>query len=495
MTSVSPEQQDLANEAARDAPHLRLSYPLDRFLWLESKQLDELVNRLVSEITAERTGRKRKQDAEEKLWFFVKLLLLNLLMLHKLPRKALLALPKGAGSYTAKDRYSQPLLSYVTMKEAYDQMLALGYIIEYKGFWNAYKERGKVTRINATLKLIALLDDLFPQSVVIFMRHPNEETIIHKDTDKREIDYKDTPYSNMARDKLRVINACLSRHWYDLEMTNQQFDELALAMLGKHERDEKKPPVINLTARSLYRIFNNGNAKRQKNNFKLGGRFYGGWWEGIPSEYRRYITINQKHTAELDYSNLHPHMLYAMQGIKLDRDAYEIDGIPRDLCKLAFSKLLNGKEHLPAPDDYNEALTGMSWKKVLEAVEARHEPIRKHFRTGYGLYLQWLDAEILEQVLLHFAERDIPCLPIHDSIIIHHALADELQDVMLEEYNKRLGQEIGIRLDDNYKFFVEHYTGQGEDTTPIEVIIKDMLDSQYEARWMSWCSQMEKLVQ
>jgi hypothetical protein len=495
MVGISREHLDLADKVAlAELQNIsyKPSYPLDRFLWLESKPLDELVNQLASEITTVRIGRKRPVDAEEKLHFFIKLLLLNLLMLHKLPRKTLLAMPKGAGAYTTKDRYNQPLLSYATMKEAYDRMIELGYILETdKGFWDKDKKKGKVTRIDATPQLLERFDTLFPQQVVFFTRYPNEETITQKDNKKREIEYKDTPYSNAARENLKVINACLSRHWYDLELSNHQFDELSAAMLSKHEQDEKKPPVINFTARSLYRVFNDGNTNRQKDNFKLGGRFYGGWWEGIPSKYRRYITINQKHTVELDYSNLHPHMLYAMQGIKLDGDAYTVDGIPRNLCKLAFSKLLNGSTNLPAPDDYNETVIGLSWKRVLEAVEARHEPIRKHFRTGYGLYLQWLDAEILEQILLHFAKRDIPCLPIHDSIIIHHDLSDELKDVMLVEYNKRLGQEITLKNDDNYQFFVEHYKEQGEDTTPIETILKDMQGSQYESRWMSWCSQRD----
>lgn len=492
MTALSESQAALIAQAALvDDQTLihRASYPLDRFLWLKSQPLDALVARLLEEINTTHTGRKRPADSEEKLGFFVKLLLVNLLMLQKLPRKVLLALPKGAGDYTVKDRYSQRLLSYATMRDAYDRLLVLGYIEESKGFWDAVKQMGRVTRVDAAPKLLRELDALFPQEVVIFTRHPNEETIYHKDDYKKYIEYRDTAYSDAARDNLKIINACLSRHWYDLEMTEEQFEVFNAKLARGHDRDEKKSPVVNFTARSLYRVFNGGSAKHPKQNFQLGGRFYGGWWEQIPSDYRRYLTINQKYTVELDYSNLHPHMLYAKEGMKLEGDAYAIDGIPRDMCKLAFSKLLNGKKRLSVPDDFDEAKMGMSWKQVLGKVEARHAAISKYFRTGYGLNLQRIDADIMEKVLLHFSQRDIPCLPIHDSIIIHHDLADELKAIMLREYHNALGQEVGIKLDNNYDFFVEHYPYRGEDTTPIEVILAGIQQSQHERRWLSWSEQ------
>ena len=69
----------------------------------------------------------------------------------------------------------------------------------------------------------------------------------------------------------------------------------------------------------LYRVFNNG-------SFDEGGRFYGGWWQNLPSEYRQFITINGHTTSEYDYSA--PSilaMLYAELGQPLRDDAYEIE--------------------------------------------------------------------------------------------------------------------------------------------------------------------------
>ena len=65
---------------------------------------------------------------------------------------------------------------------------------------------------------------------------------------------------------------------------------------------DKRP--IDLTERMLVRIFSNG-------RFDYGGRFYRGWWQHVPSDLRKHITIDGKATNEYDYSQLNPHMIYA----------------------------------------------------------------------------------------------------------------------------------------------------------------------------------------
>lgn len=486
---------------------IRLSHPFDRFLWLESDSVDALVSELVVAIEGHYPPRKRaaKDEAIEKMAFFVKVLLLNLLLLQKFPRKTLLAIPKSASAYSYNGSYDQPLLSYKTVMRAYDALVALGYVeVVTQGHWDKEKQVGEVTRIVAAPKLRREFDSRFPQRTVFFMRHPNEETIYQKNADKKYVDYKDTPYSQKARENLRTINANLSRHWYDLELSNERFEEFYQAWEAKRKRkskgqnrieqrphDDMIPAVVNFSNRSLYRVFNNGGRGASKKNFKQGGRFYGGWWEQIPSDYRRYITIEQKNTVELDYSNLHPHMLYAREGKTLEGDAYEVEGIHkdnRDYIKKAFNQMLNGdgKQKGRTPEGFKDSGVGMKWSQVQDRVRERHQPIAHYFNTGYGLDLQRQDAEILERVLLHFAKMGYPCLPIHDSVIIHHALKDELGAAMVAAYKQVTGQEIPLKLKDNYAFFVERNPGKGWDTDSIEDILGHTLSSQYESRWVDW---------
>ena len=51
--------------------------------------------------------------------------------------------------------------------------------------------------------------------------------------------------------------------------------------------------------------------------------------------------------------------------------------------------------------------------------------------------------------MLHFAKKDIPVLPVHDSFIIIRGLYSELVNVMHDEYEKMFG--VPIKIDDSAK--------------------------------------------
>lgn len=59
--------------------------------------------------------------------------------------------------------------------------------------------------------------------------------------------------------------------------------------------EEDRPRFVDLTRNRIYRVFNN-------QSFDEGGRFYGGWWQRVPSDYRKFITINWVPTRELEYT-------------------------------------------------------------------------------------------------------------------------------------------------------------------------------------------------
>ncbi len=487
MSNTVLEQMDI-DPADLDNQLFIPSYPLDPFLWLDSRKLDQLTDEIAGEIDRVKPpGKKRSKDAQEKFLFSIKVLLLNLARLSRLSKKIWLGVSLRPAAYT-QDRYGHPLLSFRIFKTAvYDAMLDLELIeVAKKGWYSQAKGKGETTRIEAAPALLERLKAVLPQEIIIFQRHPMEETIKlreAKEDGRKMIDYTDTDYTNTARDRLRRINACLQRHWYDLDMSEIQFRDLAERLIQRHDVDPTEHPAVDFSARSLYRIFNNG-------SFDEGGRFYGGWWMGIPSEYRRYLTINQKRTVEVDFSNLHPKMMYAQKGLSLEGDAYAVDGIERALVKKAFAQLINGKKQVRPPTGYDPKEMGMTWKEVLAQVEKRHAPISEFFRTGYGLKLQRVDADIAERVLLYFAERNIPCLPIHDSFIVHHDLQDELKDRMLLEYREELGFDPGFKVDDNYLFYVEHNPGSGEvNMQSIEDILAAESQSQYERRWRCWLEQ------
>ena len=68
-----------------------------------------------------------------------------------------------------------------------------------------------------------------------------------------------------------------------IEITDAEFGDLQRRL--QSDPDPEKQP-IDFTKRMLYRPFNNG-------SFEEGGRFYGGWWQSVPKEFRPSITIRQ----------------------------------------------------------------------------------------------------------------------------------------------------------------------------------------------------------
>ena len=122
---------------------------------------------------------------------------------------------------------------------------------------------------------------------------------------------------------LRDINQFIADdHWIDILISDEEFERLSKGRLvveeedGFGDRDDRNRGGFDLLYdRSLYRVFNN-------NDFGQGGRFYGGWWQNIKSDYRKFITINWYPIKEVDYSGMQVAMLYAMEGDLLDGDPY-----------------------------------------------------------------------------------------------------------------------------------------------------------------------------
>lgn len=81
--------------------------------------------------------------------------------------------------------------------------------------------------------------------------------------------------------------------------------------------------------------------------------FYGGWWQGLPSEYRKYIEIDGAMTVELDYATIQPRFLYVKAGAEAPEDSYSVPGWSSELrptIKKAFNQLVNSKERIRNPN-------------------------------------------------------------------------------------------------------------------------------------------------
>ena len=270
---------------------------------------------------------------------------------------------------------------------------------------------------------------------------------------KQLVEYTDIPQTIEMRNNLQFINDVLSRQWFDLELTDEEFEQLEKRMHQRSLERKEGEGRLRLQDRRLYRVFNNL-------AFNEGGRFYGGWWEIVPSNYRSKILINGKRTEELDFSTLHPTILYAQSGNTLEGDAYDISlrpkSIPNDLSlsdfrkvvKRAFNAMLNARYELRQPPrKLSLKGWGIMWDELVESIRLRHEPISSEFFSGAGLRLQFEDSQIAESLMMEFAKTRgiVPLLPVHDSFICHHGYKSEVEELMKKAFKKRFGVNISVK--------------------------------------------------
>ena len=424
---------------------------------------EQIVDQIVDEIQAD-SSRKLVEDLPKLTASVTKLIRDTVGLRLGRSRRQWASIHKGKTHYT-KSRYISKITYNIHIGRAYDGMISLGYLNLVKAGASSGIVGHYLTRYEATDKLVNLLgiqnhtalSSLLPTQdieeliqvqekrvVVVKAKENKPPAMTEKRVIKRnyKLDYDDNEVTTTMRSNMTKINNELARHWYDLEITNDEWHELLEQNFNEDITNADHDPSINLANRTLYRIFNDI-------EFKTGGRFYGAWWQNVPSKYRSRIVIDGKRTKEYDFSGLHPNILYAMGGLAFPDDPYDslVEGVPRKACKVAFNAMLNSPKELKTFPDLNLSQYGVKWAALSAAIIERHKPIAHHFYTGIGKELQKIDSDMAEDVMLHFAKMRAPVLPIHDSFVMHHGYDKELQDLMGKAFRDRFGREIGIKLE------------------------------------------------
>lgn len=147
-------------------------------------------------------------------------------------------------------------------------------------------------------------------------------------------------------------------------------------------------------------------------------------YQALSENERKHLTIDGKPVVELDYSGLHPRLLYAMEGIQYDQDPYQAisnEPIHRPLLKKVLLILLNTKNG--------------KWITTRNG--------RKYWRSGYQLAGNGVNglinsfgtnrSNIMEKTLEYIG---FPNAFIDDFI-------NEMEDEFIEVYKKTLKDEFG----------------------------------------------------
>lgn len=299
----------------------------------------------------------------------------------------------------------------------------------------------------ATPKLVAIFKNSqfeFQYGEVIRLRELVEERLPSKSR-KRKKPYKklkkrsrlksyvDTAETVRMRDEVETINAFLK-------------DNVTLECPGLFDQNTKFTNSIGtyqvfdqdcvlVSDLRLFRSFCRG-------TFELGGRFFG-WWQSQPKKIRANFILNGQSVKEPDFSRYHPHMLYAMRGIQLEKDAYDVPGIHPDIVKLALLALVNAVDEKDALSAIRMSLFEKKIKcarpfpaEIIAAIKAAHPAIADDFHNDMGVILMRKDSDIIASVMLTLVQEEIPFLPVHDSIICRESDVERVKVVMAESYRQ-----------------------------------------------------------
>ncbi|WP_245568902.1 hypothetical protein [Desulfobacter curvatus] len=211
-----------------------------------------------------------------------------------------------------------------------------------------------------------------------------------------------------------------------------------------------KKLVFEIKVKDMHRVFNRGSK-----DFDKGGRFYGPYYQGMPSKFRKHIYIDGKKTVEWDYSGLHIRMLYHQLGLEFNGDPYAIgDGSQRNEYKLVSLISINADKrgsHIAVRDalqnagfDAAQDLTQI--RQMMEDFKARHTPIQEFLFSGAGIDLQNADSIIMEKIMMKLHAEGIAALPIHDSAIVEEDHSARLKKIMFQVYEEVMGYSPVLKL-------------------------------------------------
>ena len=403
---------------------------------------EEFVKEITKELEAKESRSRARSAAPHARFEYAVSFLLRELWRNSLSyplRESSIHLRRGY--YSELPRYRDENLTYRQVKAAFDGMIDCRMIeVTTAGFYRREIGSGELTRFIPTDRLLERFETLEGHPAFQLKSDTSGDIIILRnkiDGRKQDVDYDDTPKTERFRSNLTKINDCFVKHWAHLRIEDTEVAKLS----DRINQDPDKQP-IDLSKRTLTRIFTNG-------SFEEGGRFYRGWWQNVPSEYRPFITIDESVTTEYDFSQLSPHMLYFAYNHELGEvDAYDrvLDGEHRDVVKQAFNAMVQSSSPLnQKPDKINMDGLEMDWQELRQRILDAHKPIQDLFFTDIGNKLQFKDSCVAESIMLQFAEQSQVALPIHDSFIMREGFAGDLEEAMRRAFYDEFQADIPIK--------------------------------------------------
>lgn len=439
------------------------SKPLDVHTWSDHPEINSLVGDIWSELSEQlenRSNNKGKSDPKRQL----KVLLLDLYVAWLEDPSLCIGLSRNNNSYFVGTRYNALHISRKIVDIA-DVLVAHGYLDSLKG---SYDRQGsgkgnRTSRIRPSLKLqdkfaeltIQLSDidtHYYEEMLILSDFETDEEGNYTKSNGKKKrkyIEYADTDFTKQMRDDLAAYNELLSNTYVDVVSLDEPF-------VVRINRDGKQQRIrIDQSKKFVRRIFS-------RDSWEMNGRFYGGFWQQIGSDYRKDIYLNNTPAVEVDFKGLHAAILAARKGIVTTEDRYDLGKIicdrldikqQRKVVKLLVLAAVNAKDRKSAYGAFRQAqpagtvektLTNDELDNLLDAFIKRHPYLEDGICSDKGIRLMNIDSQITSFIINKFVELDKPILSVHDSYIVCHDDADFLRNCMTEASIEVMGTDLSV---------------------------------------------------
>lgn len=337
------------------------------------------------------------------------------------------------------------------VKKCVDWLEKEGYIVNHIGVASKNVENRVPSYMEPTDKLKQMWEEEKQRLRAELDYLEQSDAVELRDEEKNKVDYR----SNKA-----------IAHMTDVVRSLNKVNEKAIVV------DRNGDRITNIYCR----VFNE--------TFEYGGRFYRADILGIKNRDdngRLDIRIDGEQVVEVDFSNLHFRIAAALEDIDTDDlplDVYsgmledESNKVDRGIVKISVNMMFNCKDEGTAQKAIQGEINGLSKeakskytlgnaKSVMALINETYPDFFDLFcnSNSFGRTLQNHDSHLASDILEIFIEKEIPCLPVHDSFVVQMKHMDMLCDAMGDCFRKRFGVNdpvpVGIKWKDDLDNVIE----------------------------------------
>jgi hypothetical protein len=387
--------------------------------------------------------------------FQLKVLLLDLYVAWKTDPDLLISLSFTKSAYKGSTRYNKLHISYTIVKLAY-HALDVGLIERHVG----NELSGNVSRIWPTDILLDYFNGIdfelyqleysSDQEVVCLGKAKDSDDqslqLVDNEQGKKDTRLKYSEYGDSDapaeiikwREVLHRYNKLLSNTFVDIGSLESPTVKTTY-WDKKNNKERTRVVFIGQHNKYVKRVF-------YRQDWNLGGRVHGGWWQQVKSKYRKDILINDDITQEQDFKGLHVTLLYGLKGLQPPVDPY-ITGLKstfstadvRSITKALVLNAINSKDVKSAFQAFrSDQKTGSALKKItneelktfIDAFVEANPEIEGDLFSDKGVELMAIDGRITFNIIEHFTNKGIPVLSVHDSYITTEEHSSELYQRM-----------------------------------------------------------------